>query len=285
MSDPRSFTKNLKTSTQREPLHPGTMDLAMVTVQPDGTKNIASIPRRIVLTRDQAREIFLAKHEAFHKFNTLHGTSTVLSAKYDVSAKAIRDIWKGRSWLEATFDLWDVDKRPAKKAKGRPKGRKDSKPRERGRRRNIAQEFPYATASSKDSDRGAVHEESKIYFNRSLFCPQPTQQASSDRMLLSAFAGNYSSAVSLTSQSGAVAFPSNFPPSVSIWEMILPDIHICNLLSPIAQLPPCFPLFPPPFQQRSAAPTGLIPPSPRTGLCELPPLGHPPWPPAAAGRI
>ena len=55
--------------------------------------------------------------------------SQQLASRYGVSSKAIRDIWKGRSWLEATYDLWDVNDRPALRILGRPKGKKDSKPR------------------------------------------------------------------------------------------------------------------------------------------------------------
>ena len=64
------------------------------------------------------------------EFYSLHSGSIILAKKYRVSSKAIRDIWNGRSWLEATFDLWDAQERPARKQLGRPKGRKDSKPRQ-----------------------------------------------------------------------------------------------------------------------------------------------------------
>jgi hypothetical protein len=85
---------------------------------------------RIVLTNQQARDIFQLK--SGHGFASLHSASIRLASKYGVSSKAIRDIWKGRSWLEATFDLWNVEDRPAKRIIGRPKGKKDSKPRLRG---------------------------------------------------------------------------------------------------------------------------------------------------------
>jgi len=82
---------------------------------------------RMVLTDHQAREIFQLK--ATHGFSSSHAASIFLASKYNVSSKAIRDIWKGRSWLEATFNLWNVDDRPARRILGRPKGKKDSKPR------------------------------------------------------------------------------------------------------------------------------------------------------------
>ena len=82
---------------------------------------------RIVLTRKTARDIFQLKA------TNLHSASQGLASKYGVSSKTIRDIWNGKSWLEATYDLWSVDDRPARKTLGRPKGKKDSKPRMRGR--------------------------------------------------------------------------------------------------------------------------------------------------------
>jgi hypothetical protein len=85
---------------------------------------------RIVLTSKIARDIFQIK--ATHGFASLHRASLRLASKYGVSSKAIRDIWKGRSWLDATYDLWNDADRPARKIIGRPKGKKDSKPRVRG---------------------------------------------------------------------------------------------------------------------------------------------------------
>ncbi len=58
-----------------------------------------------------------------------HHASVRLADKYHISSKAIRDIWKGRSWLDATFDLWSDEDRPPRRVVGRPKGKKDSKPR------------------------------------------------------------------------------------------------------------------------------------------------------------
>jgi hypothetical protein len=90
----------------------------------------SEIRPRIVLTNEQARDIF--KLKSGHGCASLHSASIRLASKYGVSSKAIRDIWKGRSWLEATFDLWNIEDRPAKRIIGRPKGKKDSKPRMRG---------------------------------------------------------------------------------------------------------------------------------------------------------
>ena len=83
--------------------------------------------RRAVLTEEQAREIF--EFRKSHSFNSFHAASTFLSKKFKISSKAVRDIWSGRSWLDATYDLWGSSERPKKKVVGRPKGKKDSKPR------------------------------------------------------------------------------------------------------------------------------------------------------------
>ena len=82
---------------------------------------------RAVLCAEQAREIFSYKCD--HGCASLHAASANLARRYRVSSKAIRDIWKGRSWLDATYELWNVVDRPARRMLGRPKGRKDSKPR------------------------------------------------------------------------------------------------------------------------------------------------------------
>ena len=83
--------------------------------------------QKSVLTSEQAREIFLKRSS--HGFRSQYTASDSLASKYLVSSKAIRDIWKGRSWLSATFDLWSEEDRPSRKAVGRPKGSKDTRPR------------------------------------------------------------------------------------------------------------------------------------------------------------
>jgi hypothetical protein len=83
---------------------------------------------RAILTHAQARDIFLLKADI--EFANVHAASLRIAKQYNVGAKAIRDIWIGRSWLEATFDLWEAKERPPRKIIGRPKGRKDSRPRQ-----------------------------------------------------------------------------------------------------------------------------------------------------------
>ena len=73
---------------------------------------------RVVLNGQQAREIFHLKHHHSDKFPSQHSASKALAARYHVSPKTIRDIWQGRSWLEATSDLWDQKCIPPRKIVG-----------------------------------------------------------------------------------------------------------------------------------------------------------------------
>ena len=86
---------------------------------------------RVILTKEAAREIFCQKN--IHSNESPNQASIRLAVLYHVSSKSVRDIWNGRSWLGATYDLWREEERPLRRAVGRPKGRKDNKPRVRGR--------------------------------------------------------------------------------------------------------------------------------------------------------
>jgi hypothetical protein len=88
-----------------------------------------TLKQRVVLSQEQAIEIYRLKET--HGFSSQHTASTKLSRRYNVSPKAIRDIWKGRSWLSATSFLWKVEELPPRKFPGRPRGKKDSRPRKR----------------------------------------------------------------------------------------------------------------------------------------------------------
>jgi hypothetical protein len=85
---------------------------------------------RSVLTADQAVQIFKARPS--EKSVTL--ASRELAEKYSVSPKTVRDIWSGRSWYKETY-IFDKTKAPLiqklSKVPGRPKGSKDSRPRQR----------------------------------------------------------------------------------------------------------------------------------------------------------
>jgi hypothetical protein len=84
---------------------------------------------RAILTDEQAQQIFRCKPAPEEK---VRKRAAALSKIYGVSAKAIRDIWLGRSWYRATCHL-DQSKPPTaerlQKKAGRPKGARDSKPR------------------------------------------------------------------------------------------------------------------------------------------------------------
>ena len=88
---------------------------------------------RVVLSREVAREIFIVRSNL--GLESAQQASIRLAARYRVSSKAIRDIWKGRSWLDATFDLWSEEGRPCRRVIGRPKGKKDSRPHAKGQAR------------------------------------------------------------------------------------------------------------------------------------------------------
>jgi hypothetical protein len=79
-----------------------------------------------ILTSEQAIAIFKLKLSPSGR--TRPCASAVCSV-YGVSEKAIRDIWKGRTWFEETSRF--EPERPARDVRppGRPKGRKDSAPR------------------------------------------------------------------------------------------------------------------------------------------------------------
>ena len=85
--------------------------------------------RRIVLTSDEARAIFMSKPPLLKNVK-VH--TTTLAKVYGVSAKTIRDIWVGRTWYRATYFLDDTKaacvERLQKKL-GRPRGAKDVRPR------------------------------------------------------------------------------------------------------------------------------------------------------------
>ena len=116
-----------------------------VPVKPRNVRAISFERPRNVLESHTAREIFHLKPT--HNTASLHAASQRLASKYGVSSKAIRDIWKGRSWLDATYDLWNVEDRPARRIIGRPKGRKDSKPRMRGNKTKPGLESPNGLVS------------------------------------------------------------------------------------------------------------------------------------------
>jgi hypothetical protein len=77
------------------------------------------MPGRALLTSAKALEIFKKKQGPSGQ-----ESAKVVGKMYNVSEKAVRDIWCGRTWAHAT-GLGDGTRRPV----GRPKGSRDSRPR------------------------------------------------------------------------------------------------------------------------------------------------------------
>jgi hypothetical protein len=110
---------------------------------------------RAILTDVQAQAIYRYKPEPFSKQENRAGA---LAKMFGVSVKTIRDIWVGRTWYRATYNL-DSSKAPTidrllKKA-GRPKGSKDSKPRVK----------KVSCPGSTSSEINALKQEDAVYRN------------------------------------------------------------------------------------------------------------------------
>jgi hypothetical protein len=121
--------------------------------------------RRAVLTPQLAREIFSLRF--MNSVSNSRSASKRVGAKYQVSPKTVRDIWKGRCWLAVTSDLWDDDEdRPQAKTKGRPKGKRDSKPRHpksMGEIPSVETEGPFAGARPAQDATDPLRNPSAIY--------------------------------------------------------------------------------------------------------------------------
>ena len=92
----------------------------------------AAAKPRAILDRDKAEAIFKIKKE---NENGLSGhkklNSIEVARKFGVGEKTVRDIWRGRTWIQETQHL--DPSRPVRAAglPGRPLGRKDTAPRKR----------------------------------------------------------------------------------------------------------------------------------------------------------
>jgi hypothetical protein len=92
---------------------------------------------RAILSEAQAIEIFWMKHTAKSSMQPCP-SPVELALLFGVSEKAVRDIWKGRTWARATHFLDPTRPVLMKKQCGRPLGSKDSKPRIALRARNLS---------------------------------------------------------------------------------------------------------------------------------------------------
>ena len=103
---------------------------------------------RAILSEAQAIEIFHIKLVASTFMHACPSPNRIASS-FGVSEKAVRDIWKGRTWARETHHLDPTRPAPLKKCCGRPRGSKDSRPRNLGlpsgvRRPSIDLEFEIA---------------------------------------------------------------------------------------------------------------------------------------------
>jgi hypothetical protein len=158
-------------------LYANSNKLSQKTLDPLQEKKLDSNRSRVVLSRAAARDVFIARSNL--GLESAHRASIRLAAKYHISSKAIRDIWKGRSWLDATFDLWNEEDRPARRVIGRPKGKKDSKPRAKGQAREEQEAhgniLPHAASDSRPISMAAFG-----YFDECRFQEAPQFNTSSE---------------------------------------------------------------------------------------------------------
>jgi ribulose bisphosphate carboxylase small subunit len=125
----------------------------------------ASKPRAR-LSEAQVIAIFQARASA--------SSSTKVAMVYGVSEKAVRDIWKGRTWSKETWHL-DPSRPLQLKLTGRPKGCKDSQPRKK-RANSHNNELSTSTAQTpcRQHDRHGVAGHA---FEQGTFQMPPSQQA------------------------------------------------------------------------------------------------------------
>ena len=85
-------------------------------------QHLLSGKHRAKLTESDVISIFLAKATRIQ--------ATVVGKTYGVSEKAVRDIWSGRTWAKETWHL-NPSRTLVVKQTGRPKGSRDSRPRQK----------------------------------------------------------------------------------------------------------------------------------------------------------
>ena len=90
--------------------------------QPKPAQHLIAGKQRARLTETNVIAIFQSKSSG--------AQATSIGKAFGVSEKAIRDIWKGRTWAKETWHL-EPSRLLETKQIGRPRGRKDSMPRKR----------------------------------------------------------------------------------------------------------------------------------------------------------
>ena len=91
-------------------------------------------------------------------------TATDIAKVYGVSEKAIRDIWKGRTWSRETWHL-DTSRPLPLKLTGRPKGSRDQRPRTK---RAMGHEEPSTSVSIESCQQAAAWPISSVPHHSSL---------------------------------------------------------------------------------------------------------------------
>jgi hypothetical protein len=125
---------------------------------------------RAKLSERQVIEIFQLRASAL--------TSTEVGVDYGVSEKAVRDIWKGRTWSSET---WHLDtSRPARplqiKLAGRPMGSKDRNPRKKRAISNDAYILPAQVVHRQLTEYGAENSCVQMSWQMSLSQQQQARQ-------------------------------------------------------------------------------------------------------------
>jgi hypothetical protein len=71
---------------------------------------------RAVLSEKEAIEIYqyrtAAAQDSAMRDACLHGKSSAVAKQYNISPKAVRDIWNRRTWTQETRHLWSEDEKP-----------------------------------------------------------------------------------------------------------------------------------------------------------------------------
>jgi uncharacterized membrane protein YgcG len=87
----------------------------MLHITPENSSGGAKNYPRAVLTETQAIEIYSYRKPKASRQMTdpiLSGRSAAVAKKFNISPKAIRDIWNRRTWTQETQHLWTEDERP-----------------------------------------------------------------------------------------------------------------------------------------------------------------------------
>mmetsp|Transcript_6524 Transcript_6524/g.15193 ORF Transcript_6524/g.15193 Transcript_6524/m.15193 type:complete len:329 (+) Transcript_6524:217-1203(+) len=96
-TDEKEAARNNNSDVKAAPTASGTHQQAPEANEAGGKRK----PWRILLTGEQAREIYLRRPGTENP-----GTSLSLAAEFGVSVKTIRDIWNRETWIRSTRPLW-----------------------------------------------------------------------------------------------------------------------------------------------------------------------------------